>query len=524
MRNIKMKNKNIFKNIRRQVKAKQTITRTLVITLMLMAAATFFVIMIPEKIEATGENWWNVSWNNRKPVNTNVSDSSLVPYTEKNYTVEMNISYITGMQNDFDDLRFISYSDNTTEYDYWLDQGRQSDGNYITAYVEMRDNITTVNKTHCWMYYNNTQVSTTSNGTNTFVWFDDFETGAFNPDWALTGDWQVTAYSPAVGSYAAGYTSADVNTDMRYNDSGTLSIGNFIVEGFFKRNSTDAGHTLGLCTAPPGANTVAYMRATAFMWYDGSYHEYSSTITLEAHVWYAVRIIINVSNKGSIFAGGGSFDNLTDCGETTMTQAQESAFVVSGDDNDDDDWADELRYMKYHDTEPTYWIGTEEAAGESATVFTIKGLPNDIITWSGTAGTSVFCNSSGDTNEWLETNMSINATTNVSELRVWIGDINNSGSTAYINASNITMYVSSDNSSYGEMGTFTDGGSNCSNAINATNWNAGTMGNDPFAGAGLINKTASIFLTFKLAIPATAATDTFWSVTSTSWKIYLGYT
>ena len=157
--------------------------------------------------------------------------------------------------------------------------------------------------------------------------------------------------------------------------------------------------------------------------------------------------------------------------------------------------------------------------GSGESVYTLKGLPNDYITWSGIAGATVYCNSTGDTNEWLEINMSINATDNVTEIRVFMDDLNDTD--AWINASNITMYVSSDNSSYGELGTFTDGGSNLS--INATNWNAGTMGADPFAGAGLTDKNTSIFCIFKLTIPADSPTDEFYSSATDSCKIYLGH-
>jgi len=169
-------------------------------------------------------------------------------------------------------------------------------------------------------------------------------------------------------------------------------------------------------------------------------------------------------------------------------------------------------------------FGTQKGAegGEDASVYTLKALSKNYnITWAGTAGTSVWCNSSGSNNEWLEVNMSINATDNVTCIRVWLDDLNDTG--AWINASNITMYVSSDNSSYGELGSFTDGGSNCSADINSSNWNAGTMGANPFLGAGLTDTNTSIWCTFKLSIPADLSTDIFASSTKDAWKVYIGH-
>ena len=181
-----------------------------------------------------------------------------------------------------------------------------------------------------------------------------------------------------------------------------------------------------------------------------------------------------------------------------------------------------VTFHTFNQTSGFVTLGAEqEQEGPVVSVYQIKGLTNNRVTFAGTAGTIVWCNSSGGYNEWLEINMSINSSDNVTEIRVFMDDFNDTD--AWMNASNITMYVSSDNSSYGEMGTFTDGGSNCSKHINATNWNAGTMGADPFAGAGLTNKNTSIFLVFKLEIPADSPTDSFYSATSDSFKIYIGH-
>ena len=126
---------------------------------------------------------------------------------------------------------------------------------------------------------------------------------------------------------------------------------------------------------------------------------------------------------------------------------------------------------------------------------------------------------------WIMTDITHNGTGNPQPKMDWFTSIveyYSNSTTEYINASNITAYVSSDNITYGELGTFTDGGSNCSNAINTVNWNAGTMGADPFAGEGLTNDSFEIYIVFKLTIPADSPTDIFWSVASDSFKTYIG--
>jgi len=164
-------------------------------------------------------------------------------------------------------------------------------------------------------------------------------------------------------------------------------------------------------------------------------------------------------------------------------------------------------------------LGTEQEKSDES-VYTLKGLPNDIITWSGAAGTAVWCNSSGDTNEWLEVNMTIIASDNITDILVWVGDLNDT--TSFINASNITLWVSdASNVTYYSFGSFSDGGSNIS--INRTQWNIYASGlPNPFNGTGLKSKNTSIFLIFELVIPATVPTDIFHSISAIAWKIYLG--
>jgi len=150
-------------------------------------------------------------------------------------------------------------------------------------------------------------------------------------------------------------------------------------------------------------------------------------------------------------------------------------------------------------------------------VYTLNGLTNNRITWSGTAGNTVWSNSSGDANEFMEINMSVNETDNISEIRIFQDDLNNSGE--YVNASNISLYISSDNVSYALMGTFVDGGSNLT--INKTTYPVGA-GTNIFDGTGITNNNRSIWCKYHLTIPSEVSDNIFYASTSTSNKVYLG--
>lgn len=186
-----------------------------------------------------------------------------------------------------------------------------------------------------------------------------------------------------------------------------------------------------------------------------------------------------------------------------------------------EEWLDTV-YNNTYDVGSFLTFGSEQG-GVPPSGFELKGLTSGLITWDGLAGDTVYCNTSGSGHEWMEVNMSINGTSNVTEIRVWVGDMDY-GSTDYINVSNVTLYVAdATNTTYYDFGTFSDTGNNIS--INETTWDAYGGGTNPFAGVGLQGwKNTSIFCIFELVLPVSVAEHTYESVTSTSWKVYIGYT
>ena len=114
--------------------------------------------------------WWNPSWSYRK----------LLTITGKNqgYHMSLIVANTSGgdvtcnghVQDDFDDIRFISYSDNVTQLSYWLK-------NYTLDVQGTFWLNNSFNDTFIWMYYGNINASTTSSGDGTFYFFDDFSNG-----------------------------------------------------------------------------------------------------------------------------------------------------------------------------------------------------------------------------------------------------------------------------------------------------------------------------------------------------------
>jgi hypothetical protein len=123
-------------------------------------------------------SWWNTSWIYRK---SHVINNAAGAGT--NYQVKIKVVNSSGTdsgdtiyinnkaQNDFDDIRFIRYSDNATQLDYWIEEINL--GINATFWVELPDDINTSSST-IWIYYGNNSVTNNSNGNNTFIFFDSF--------------------------------------------------------------------------------------------------------------------------------------------------------------------------------------------------------------------------------------------------------------------------------------------------------------------------------------------------------------
>jgi hypothetical protein len=162
---------------------------------------------------------WLTGWTYRK--------SHVINYAVgagTNYQVKIVAHYGTGTDNasnvylnsharsDFGDIRFTS-SDQTTLLDYWMES--KTDNNNAVFWVEVSDNLSAANVT-IYIYYGNATATTTSNGVNTFLKFDDFETTTTNGD-----RWYAAGANDGSGGSTVYYVGdhLDVSTESTSNTS-----------------------------------------------------------------------------------------------------------------------------------------------------------------------------------------------------------------------------------------------------------------------------------------------------------------
>lgn len=154
--------------------------------------------------------------------------------------------------------------------------------------------------------------------------------------------------------------------------------------------------------------------------------------------------------------------------------------------------------------------GEEPTSGINVTGLSTNSVYNDTVSWNATsvdvATSSKWINSSGFRDETIEVAITVNATTNVSQLDVWVGDMNHSVSGHQINASNVTLWVSGDNATWTVCGdghwgcgdgVFPDGGGNLS--INSSTWDEPSDNPFNYYGNGThINEDCDIYLRLEL--------------------------
>ena len=126
--------------------------------------------------------WWNASWGYKKKYNLSNASSGyqimiLIGSDVGEGSCDVNCE--SHCNTDFSDLRFINAAENA-ELDYWI-ESYTTDG-VAVVWIE------TNGDTSLYMYYGNAGASTTSNGDNTFLFFDDFTGAAMDgTKWDLTG-------------------------------------------------------------------------------------------------------------------------------------------------------------------------------------------------------------------------------------------------------------------------------------------------------------------------------------------------
>ena len=492
----------------------------------------------------TNSTWANSSLNNRTRI---VINHTFIDEDLYDFPVLVTINSTVGQYCDSgNSIRF--YKNSTTQYYYEIDTWNTSENSSVWV------NVTLVYKdvdTVFYMYYNDTNAVSNSSGPNTWngnylgVYHLNESVGSTCFDSTSNGnDATYNGSLPTRIVFGVGY-GQDFDGDNDYIDlpvemfsSGleplTLEIlfdSDIIGGGFHQRilALSNATSSIQAYSDADGKWNVAAYTGSA-LWDDATVdsNTYKNYI---AYAWDEDSDYTFRTNTTQVYSKS-SFTFIDFVPDVT-------AYIGIHVDNttrEVDGKVDEIRFSNvrrsngwtdasFHSQNqtPGFITFTGEEEERPIDAFVINGLSENRITWQGQPNSYAWCNATGTANETMEINMTINATTNITKILIWVGDSNDTGN--YLNASNISVVFSSDNTTWNLLDvnttSFVDGGSNVT--LNVSRWNDtnGMYGTNPFNGTGLTDKTASIYCRFRLDILTTQAVDIYWN--STVWKVYIGY-
>ncbi|RLI53783.1 MAG: hypothetical protein DRP09_14830 [Candidatus Thorarchaeota archaeon] len=161
--------------------------------------------------------------------------------------------YLNGhCRTDFGDVRFTD-DDGTTLLDYWVEE--KVDGNYAVFWVEVADDLSSTSAT-IYIYYGKSDATTTSNGDDTFPFFDDFDSdtsGDYTQDsgtwtWETSNSWLKASGDGANLLHHSTYlmeTGYALRLKQKFDSIDTNANNNGAVFGFSDTNNFYMGRQVG---------------------------------------------------------------------------------------------------------------------------------------------------------------------------------------------------------------------------------------------------------------------------------------
>jgi len=311
--------------------------------------------------------WWDSNWLYYQPINVSAAAVSKKGYAVNVLLNSANVGTHWVWATDCNGVRFVDAGDN--ELDYYRENCSASSASF---WVEVKDNITTAGN-EIRMFYGNTIAATTSNGTRTFLAFDDFEDNSVS-DWTASGG---TALAINASSGVAGDYCMQVTHSGSYQGGGIKDVKNFAAAGendsvqihYLAYPETAGTKEMGYYV---GSSEVAYSGAGLFMdnggatgWWTANGNQLTGSLSAK---WYIIRELVDfVAKTFTVYIDGAlevSNEGLRDSGSITKLNRLNKLDGESGAIYYlDNEWV-----SKYQAQEPVYAIGSEVAYGVTGAI------------------------------------------------------------------------------------------------------------------------------------------------------------
>lgn len=297
--------------------------------------------------------WWDSNWGKKKKIE--ITENSGINL--KDYQLRLNISYNSDMNNDWSDVRFLDSSE-THELDYFL---WNTTSDY--AIIDVQMNISASSSDYFYLYYGNPIASTTSNGENTYYYFEDFndESGSKPSGWTdINGDGTydfIDNVNPYEGTKFFHHNDTGGDSNPTGNASATTyDMGKYMFQyaslsggaspsplNFYITNLTSVDTANKRCVS-------AYVLTTGASWTSYQFQWNSS------NVW---RAVID-EDAGSFSAYDNAVDGVDDCGSFFFAHSNGAATGNSS--------IDIFAFANFTYPEPNYSVGSEISGSITVTL------------------------------------------------------------------------------------------------------------------------------------------------------------
>jgi hypothetical protein len=221
-----------------------------------------------------------------------------------NYQIQLDVHYGEGVSNgkdvycnefcqrDFDDIRFTE-SDGVTLLSYWREEFTLED--IATFWVKINEDLE--NNITIYMYFGNRDAVSVSSGDETFIFFDDFESGTFEK-WTISQmNWEITNDKVRNGEYSALGRSGYV--EERELEKSISLESNFMVHMWIRVSTARSIFYFGMNRDQSGTwvySTVPRHNTTQH--YNGiEWAEWPNNNEISSFVWYRIEYAINIEDQ-----------------------------------------------------------------------------------------------------------------------------------------------------------------------------------------------------------------------------------
>ncbi|MEM3699855.1 MAG: DUF2341 domain-containing protein [Candidatus Bathyarchaeia archaeon] len=282
-------------------------------------------------------------------------------------------------RSDFGDVRFTD-DDGTTLLDYWMEEKVDSD--YAIFWVEVADDLST-NPATIYIYYGKSDATTTSNGDNTFLFFDDFESGTFGK-WNTYGSWTIVSDVVKQGSKAAYHPGGGSTRVLEKTLPNTYD--NVMIH-LWARVYQVVDYS-GYPIIPKGSTDVLVysmvFMATGIKYYQAGYLSWPQNYNYYANTWYRLECGYRCSAN--------SQDGFKDRASMGSIQAKDangnqisgikSVTIIASPDAGKNMWIDVVYLRKYVSPEPSHasWGSEEQVSGGQTYEIYVNAVSQSLTT------------------------------------------------------------------------------------------------------------------------------------------------